>query len=320
MKVGMLGDGAWGSACALLFAHNGHQVDLWCFNPDVADEIEKKRTNSRFLPGFTFPSNIIPTTNLTTALSNDVVCEAVPVPFLRKVLTNAAIKNADKKLWVILSKGIEDKTLKLPLEIIEDLCGVVPRRAIISGPSFAKDLAAQQPTAVSLAIENKNDADLISNLCENEFFSCVPTSDIIGTQLLGALKNITALGAGFIDGAGFGCNTRVLFVIRCMGEMQELLVACGGQKETLLAPAGIGDLMLTCFAHQSRNYQYGKLRGSGTNSSHINGITAEGLNTLGSICTLAAKHNLSLPVICTLSNVVIDGKNVSKLIKTLKIS
>lgn len=318
MKVGILGDGAWGSACALLFAHNGHQVDLWCFNQDVAEDIEKNRKNSRFLPSVIFPPEIIPTTNLSVALSNDVVCEAIPVPFLRSVLTGSTVNAADKKLWIILSKGIEDKTLKLPLEIVEDIFGHLPHRVIMSGPSFAKDLASKQPTVVSVAAENKNDAVLASNLCENAFFSCVSNLDVVGTQILGALKNIVALGVGFLDGAEFGCNTRVLFVMRCIDEIKQLLRACGGVEETLLSPAGIGDLMLTCFAHQSRNYQYGKLRGSGKKSSEITGITAEGLNTLASICALATKHHLSLPVACALAGVVIEGEDISKLIKVLR--
>lgn len=320
MKITVLGDGAWGTACALLFAHNGNSVDLWCYNTDVAKEISTKRTNSQFLPDFILPPTITPTTDLAKALANDIVCEAIPVPYLRQVLQKERVKNAGKKLWIVLSKGIEKETHKLPAEILIDLYGALPHLAILSGPSFAQDVAKREPTVVALAAQSTADMRMVRELCENSYFTCSANTDLVGTQLLGALKNVAALGTGLLDGAGFGTNTRVLFVLRCFDEMAELLVTKDGQRDTLYGPAGIGDLMLTCFGMQSRNYQCGMLLGKGekiTSNSCKKAVTAEGINTLASICDIAEQEMVDMPVICALAQVVAGKKSVKYLLEQL---
>jgi glycerol-3-phosphate dehydrogenase (NAD(P)+) len=319
MKITVLGDGAWGTACAMLFAENGHTVDLWCFNEAVATEIRTKRTNSTFLPGFTIPKAITPTTDLKAALSNEIICEAIPVPYLRTVLEKTRVPNAGKKLWVILSKGLEAETHKLPTDILIDIYGKLPHVAVLSGPSFACDVANKQPTIVGLAAQSAEDMRTVREMCENKFFTCSANTDLIGTQLLGALKNVAALGTGVIAGAGFGINTRVLFVMRCFEEIAELVVTMDGQRDTLYGPAGIGDLMLTCFGSQSRNYQCGfelSKEKVGTKNSK-QAITAEGLNTITSICDIADEEDIEMPVICALAEIVAGKKSVKYLIDQL---
>lgn len=319
MKLTVLGDGAWGTACAMLFAENGHAVDLWCFNPDVAREISTKRTNSQFLPGFTLPPTITPTTDLKKALSNEIICEAIPVPHLRQVLAKEQVSNAGKKLWIVLSKGIEAGTHQLPSEILTDIYGDLAHIVALSGPSFAQDLAKKQPTIVALAADSAPDMRLVRTLCENSYFTCSANTDLVGTQLLGALKNVAALGTGLLDGAGFGSNTRVLFVLRCFDEMAELLVTKNGQRDTLYGPAGIGDLMLTCFGMQSRNYQCGMLLGRGEKSGTAcdTAVTAEGINTLKSMCAIADEQDVEMPVTCALAQVIAGKKSVKYLLEQL---
>lgn len=320
MKITVLGDGAWGTACAMLFAENGHAVDLWCFNPGVAQEIRTKRTNSQFLPGFTLPPTITPTTDLRKSLANDIICEAIPVPYLRQVLAKERIQNPDKKLWIVLSKGIEAGTHQLPSEILTDMYGALPHITVLSGPSFAQDVARRQPTIVALAADSATDMRLVRSLCENSFFTCAANTDIIGTQLLGALKNVAALGTGLLDGTGFGTNTRVLFVLRCFDEMAELLVTKDGQRDTLYGPAGIGDLMLTCFGMQSRNYQCGLMIGKKqqiAGNSCDKAVTAEGINTLKSICAIANEQDIEMPVTCALAQVIAGKKPVKHLLEQL---
>lgn len=320
MKITVLGDGAWGTACALLFAENGHTVDLWCFNAAVAKEIETKRTNNTYLPGFTIPTAIRPTTDLKAALANEIICEAIPVPYLRAVLEKTAVPSASKKLWVVLSKGIEAKTHKLPADILTDIYGKLPHIAVLSGPSFACDVANKQPTIVALAAPTAADMRTVREMCENRYFTCSASTDLIGTQLLGALKNVAALGTGLLDGAGFGNNTRVLFALRCFEEMAELLVTMGGQRDTLYGPAGIGDLMLTCFGAQSRNYQCGIMLGREKSSQPQNNkkpLTAEGINTITSVCDIAQEQDVEMPAICALADIVAGKKTVKYLIEQL---
>lgn len=320
MRFTVLGDGSWGTACALLFAENGHTVDLWCYNHDVANEIQKKRKNSLFLPGFTLPETVVPTTNLLQALNNEIICEAIPVPYLRNVLKQEKLIDTNQKLWVILSKGIEEDTHRLPSEILTDIYGNLGRIAVLSGPSFAQDVAKKQPTIVSLATISPDDQQVIKELCENDFFTCAINSDPIGTQLLGAFKNVIALGAGLLDGSGFGTNTRVFFILKCIDEIAKLLIAKNGQLNTLYSPAGIGDLMLTCFGTQSRNYLCGLMLGQGKklDTNCEKPVTTEGINTLKSVCYLAKEKSIEMPVICALADVIIERQPITRITTQLR--
>ncbi|MCL5436871.1 MAG: NAD(P)H-dependent glycerol-3-phosphate dehydrogenase [Candidatus Dependentiae bacterium] len=319
MKITMLGDGAFGTACAMLFADNGHTVELWCYNRAVAEEIEKRRTNSQFLPGFTIPAGVRPTTDLGAAMANEVIFEAIPVPYMRSVFEKVEVPEASKKLWVILSKGIEAETLMFPSQILSHACGGGPRIAVLSGPSFARELAKKQPTILSIAAVEQADAEMVGKICGNSYCCCVFNDDMLAIQLLGALKNVVALGVGLLAGAGFGENTRIFFVLRCLDEIGDLLFAYGCGRKRLWEPAGIGDLMLTSFSPQSRNYQRGFELGEGKGRSDAlgGGATAEGLNTIRSVCDMAQARGLHLSVIGAVAAVVVGGAGLERLIKTI---
>jgi len=323
MNITVLGDGAWGTAFASLLAHNGHQVTLWCANKTSAESITTTHQNSLYLPGIELSPSIKATTSLEEALKNSFIFEAIPVAFMRQTLSQChPFKKQLKKdlLWVSLSKGIEQETLCFPTAIIRDVFGVQTQVAALSGPSFAREVAQQEPTIVTIAADQLATAETIKHLVSNNYFIVKPTDDLIGVELSGALKNVFALGTGLLSGAGFGSNTQVLFVLRCIEELKILFKALGSKQETLYGPAGLGDLMLTSFSCQSRNVLLGKTIGEGRNPAQTlaqNTLTAEGLNTLPSICALAEKHLLILPCCSTLFSVIFKNAPLENLLQVL---
>ena len=319
--ISVLGDGAWGTAFATVLAANGHRVTLWCFDPRAADSIQKTRENSVFLPGAKLSELITPTTDCAQACTSDIIFQAIPVQFLRQALTSCAPHVTEKQLWVSLSKGIEDVTLMLPTDIMRQVLGSHITTAAISGPSFAIDVARQQPTIVAIAAASETIQKTLAQLLTNAYFSCVPTNDLLGAQLGGALKNIFALGTGILTGAGYGNNTQVLLVLKGLREMATLMDAMGGNPATLYGPSGIGDMMLTCFGKQSRNNQVGVLLGQGKKLADVlaaTQATAEGVNTLQSIWSLAQKYRVPLPISNALYQIVWKGEPVTVLIESLR--
>jgi glycerol-3-phosphate dehydrogenase (NAD(P)+) len=320
-SISVLGDGAWGTAFATVLAANGHPVTLWCFDPRAAGSITKTHENTVFLPGVKLSELITPTTDCAQACASDIIFQAIPVKFLRSALTKCAPHVTEKQLWVSLSKGIEDVTLMLPTDIMRQVLGAHVTTAVVSGPSFAIDVARQQPTIVTIAATTDAVQKTLAQLLTNSYFSCIPTSDLLGAQLGGALKNIFALGTGVLTGAGYGNNTQVLLVLKGLREMATLMDAMGGNPATLYGPSGIGDMMLTCFGKQSRNNQVGLLIGQGKKLADVlaaTQATAEGVNTLQSIWSLAQKYHVPLPVSNALHQVVWKGEPVSALIESLR--
>lgn len=306
--VAVLGDGAFGTAIATLLARNGYLTYLWCYNHDVAENILKRRENKHFLPGVTLPEGIEATTYLAQAFEADVIFQAIPVPHLRSILVECKPYLKKEHIFVSLSKGIEQKTLKLSTQVIQDVFGVDTPCAALSGPTFAQDIALQQLSIAALA-GKASLREVIAPLLRNDFFALDLSSDLLGVQYAGALKNVAALGVGFLAGAGLGCNTQVRFVLQSLKEMKTVIDAAGGKGDTLFGPAGIGDLMLTCFSSQSRNYKLGRTLGCGeSNQAHENSITAEGVNTLASFCALGDKYGVSLPLGCALDKAINNGQ------------
>lgn len=305
--ITILGDGAWGTAWATLLAENNHDVMLWCFNKETAQEINTCHKNTRYLPAAKLSTKITATTSLHKALKNTIIFQAIPVQFIRKTLQPYSSLTTDKKIWISLSKGIEEHTLNRPSEIINSL---FPKSEIliISGPSYASDLAQKNPTIVSLAGAHSATRQKIRKLLANAYFCIEETDDIKGTELCGAFKNIFALGSGILAGLGFGTNSQVCMMLHGINEIKELLRASHTNENTLYSPAGIGDITLTCFGSQSRNYKVGYARGQGKKLNdylQTTGIVPEGLNTLKSIQQLKKKYNLSLPLCSCLFDIFI---------------
>jgi len=321
MKVTVLGEGAWGTAVATLLAENGYNVCLWCYHESVAEEIETKHINSKYLPGIELNKKIVPTVDIKEAIvGTQWIFEAIPVQFLRSVLEDCAPYYDADQIWVILSKGIENKTLMLPTQILDEvLCNTVCK-AVFSGPSFAHDLAHKQLTAATIAVENCQTAYKLQELLANTYFKPYNSLDIIGVQVGGALKNVITLCIGMLDGAGYTDNAKAFVLTQGLHEIVEVATALGGSAQTLYGLSGLGDLVLSAMGEHSRNLEVGKRLGRGEKLKAIledmNSIP-EGVDTTRSLYQLQKKLNLNLPICTGVYNILFKDKTLKDLLNTL---
>jgi len=262
--VAVLGAGSWGTALALQFARSGHPVRLWGRDGKQIEAMQRARENARYLPDASFPDNLQAVANLKECVAGapDVLV-AVPSHGLRETLQQLAPHlDADARVcWA--TKGFELDTGKLPHQVANEVLGASRLVAVLSGPTFATEVGAGLPTAMTIAA---NDADFAADLASalsGENFRAYTSSDMVGVEVGGAVKNVLAIGAGISDGLGFGANTRIALINRGLKEMTRLGVALGAKPETFMGLAGMGDLVLTCTDNQSRNRRMGLLLASG---------------------------------------------------------
>jgi glycerol-3-phosphate dehydrogenase (NAD(P)+) len=320
-NIGVLGEGAWGTAVATLLANNGFTVKLWCHDPAVAQSIRDTRYNKRYLPGIYLDELIIPTFDLSQAVGNaSWVFEAIPVKFLRDVLEQVKDVEVSEQKWIILSKGIEQETLLLPSEIIDDVFENHLPKAVLVGPSYAKDLSEKQITAVTLAAV---DCDLGLNLQKmlaNDYFRPYLSLDMIGAQVGAAIKNVVALAVGMLDGAGYADNAKAFIFTRGLNEMVTIAQSLGGKTKTLYGLSGVGDLVLTATGKQSRNREVGKRLGEGQSLKDIldeTGYIPEGINTVNSVYQLMQQKKLDLPVCAGIYEIIHKKKSIPDLLNDL---
>ncbi len=327
-RVTVLGDGAWGTAIAQLLARNGHHVTLWCHSHNVAAEINTSRINSRFLPGITLLPHIVATTSLEQALTfSEYIFEAVPVKFLRSVIEQAQPFVNHDHHWIVLSKGIENNTHMLPVDIIRNALGYTPDTAILSGPSYAYDVANNEPTQVMLASSNLIHAETIQRLINNNSFHTILSSDPVGIQYAAAFKNVATLGMGLLEGASYGENSRTLAFMKFLDEMKTLLMHYGGSSETTYNCAGLGDLVLTAWGNKSKNRAWGIKIGqaikNGLNAqdfltSQENSTSQpEGLNTLISLQHMSIQDTIPLPLTHALYKVIFETTPLTTFVDAL---
>lgn len=297
-KVVVLGEGAWGTALATVYARNGNQVALWCYHAEIAHEIMSAGTNKRYMPNFQLSESIFATTHLEEALNDAAfICEAIPVQYLRSVVELVRNQSKNTVPWIITSKGIEKESLLLPSQVVADVLGYTPQYAVCMGPSFARDLMHQKKTGLVIATEDHQLQRDVRALFENDFITLDTSVDTLGLQLCAAFKNVVAFFVGVSDGAGNGDNARALLVTRFFQKMVELVLAAGGNLETVHGLGGFGDLFLTASSTQSRNYAVGKLVGEGKSLDRVlaeTGFTPEGINTAQSIVAYAEKFGVDL--------------------------
>jgi glycerol-3-phosphate dehydrogenase (NAD(P)+) len=319
--VCVLGDGAWGTAIATLLADNGHEVILWCHDKEVAHDIQTNHRNTKYLPDHIVPQAITATTDIKQAVCGaQWIFEAVPVAFLRSVVELAALCVIPEQTWVVLSKGIEKDTLLLPTQIIDDVVGFVTKKAVFSGPSFAKDLIKKQITAVTLATIDCERGLQLQQLLANDYFRPYLSLDMVGVQCGGAFKNGIALAVGMLDGLACTDNVKSFLLTRGLHEMVQLSVALGGKQETLYGLSGVGDLVLTAMGSLSKNRAFGKKLGSGIALEQARREVAtvpEGVNTTASVQQLARKHSLKLPLYQALYAILFDEKKPAHLLDVL---
>lgn len=298
--VAVLGAGSWGTALAIHLARIGHPVRLWARDAALAAEMEARRANPVYLPDATFPENLVATDRLPEALRDAaLVVAAVPSHGLRLVLRQAAPHVAASAVVLSATKGLEDGSLLRMSQVIAEEWTHVGDVAVLSGPSFAAELARSLPTVVVVASRN---ADAVRHVQE-EFRSgamrLYASRDVVGVELGGALKNVIAIAAGVVDGMQLGHNAQAALITRGLAEMSRLAVAAGGDRDTLAGLAGMGDLVLTCTGQLSRNRHVGVALAEGRHLHDILASTkmvAEGVRTTRAALALGAAHGVELPI------------------------
>jgi glycerol-3-phosphate dehydrogenase (NAD(P)+) len=269
----------------------------------------------------TLYKNITPTKSLIDAVENtEWIFMAVPVQYFRSVLKELKLHFHKKHKWVLLSKGIENETLLLPSQIIEQVLGENVSHVALMGPSFAKDLAERQLTAMTAASKENEIAQELKLLVENEYLKIALSDDTLGVQLCAALKNVVTIGMGILDGAGYTDNTKAMFLVKSLNEIRQLVTALGGKPETVNGFAGIGDLVLTALGQHSRNLQVGRLVGQGQTVAEIiasKKTVAEGVATTDSVYSLIESTSLELPLFESLYHVVHQAAPVETFINAL---
>ena len=321
MKIAMVGAGAWGTSIATVLAHNGYDVLLWAYEQEVVDAINTHHENKRYLSGIRLSDRISATHDLAQVIcSAQWVFEAVPISFLRETLKQTQGCFSKDQIWVITSKGIEQDTLMLPSQIIDDVFGYQTRQAVMAGPSFAYDLAEQQLTGIAVAAQDCSIADQLQALLANEYFRPYVSLDMVGVQLGGALKNVIALGVGMLDGAGFADNAKAFIFTRGLHEIVQLGIKLGAQQETFYGLSGVGDMVLTAMGKQSRNLEVGQRLGKGQRLDALlkeTGYIPEGINTVQSLHQLMQQEQIKMPVCNGIYQVIFEGKSLKAMLKEL---
>jgi glycerol-3-phosphate dehydrogenase (NAD(P)+) len=317
MKITVLGAGAWGTALARLLQQGGNQVTLWGYVPSWLEEIGRTHRNERFLPGIELPRELSLEPDLSKAIGrSESIVVAVPSQPFREVTEN--LRDFSGTV-VSVTKGIEYET---GLTMCGVLAQTAPRGrcAALSGPSFAIEVAKDIPTAIVAASQNAETASLVQTLFSRPSFRVYTSSDVLGVELGGALKNVIALAAGVGDGLGFGDNSKAALVTRAIVEIRRLGIACGSLADTFTGLSGLGDLMVTCFSKLSRNRGFGERVGRGEKPGEIASSTpavAEGYPTARSAYRLARRHGISTPIVDEVYRMLYEGKDVAKAVHDL---
>ncbi|MBN2061037.1 MAG: NAD(P)-dependent glycerol-3-phosphate dehydrogenase [Deltaproteobacteria bacterium] len=315
INIGVIGAGSWGTTLANLLAGKDYHVDLWVREEDVYQEIRDKRINSLFLPDVKLDQRLNPVMTFEEALyEKDVLLLVIPSHVFREVLKNMKEYLNLNTVIVSATKGIENESSKLMSQVAEE---VLPdynmgNFACLAGPSFSKEVARKQPTAITVACRKISDAERLQQIFYTEYFRVYASDDLIGVQLCGALKNVIAIAAGAADSLKFGLNARAALITRGLAEISRLGVAMGANPMTFAGLSGIGDLVLTCTGDLSRNRTVGLKIGQGMRLEDITGgmnMVAEGVKTSVSAFQLAKKMNVDMPIISEVYQVLYRGKD-----------
>lgn len=307
--IGVIGAGAWGTALAQVAASAGQQITLWALEPEVLASINATRINTAFLPGVTLSAAITCTSDMRDMACVDAILAVVPAQFMRKTLTTLAPYLPAGTPIILCSKGIEQGSLKLMTDVLaETLPNCVA--AVLSGPSFAKDVAIGLPTAVTLACADPVLGARLVNMIGISTFRPYLASDVIGAEVGGAVKNVLAIACGMAEGRGLGESARAALITRGFTEMTRLGVALGGDAQTLAGLCGLGDLVLTCSSKTSRNFSLGVALGEGQSlEAAISGkrSVAEGASTAPALLALAQSRGVSMPI-CEAVAAILAGR------------
>lgn len=316
-----MGAGSWGSALAMLLADNGHAVRLWDRDSELLESLETHRENRRYLPGVPLPSGISISRDAADALeAADISFLVVPSGGFREVLRTYAgiIRRKGKLVWA--TKGLEEATHSLLHVIAAEILGEDVALAVISGPNFAVEVAQRMPTATTIASGSEAFAEEVAQCLYNEWFRPYTSSDMIGVQLGGALKNVIAIASGIADGLGFGANTRAALLTRGLAEITRLTVRMGGRVETLSGLAGVGDLILTCTDNKSRNRRLGLILAAGKPLPEALaeiGQAVEGVKSAHAAHYLSRQLSVEMPITEQVYRILFEGVPARQAVKDL---
>ena len=323
MKIGVIGGGSWGTALAKLLAENDNEVSLWVHEPTLAKTMREEFINPTYLPGFDLPKNLLATNDIEEAVSGkEMILSVPPSHVLREVLNLARPYLPEGVPIVSATKGIENETLMLVSGIFED---VLPPRyhpflCYLSGPSFAREVAAHKPTAVTIASYNHALAVKMQRVFSNDFFRAYTSNDVIGVEVGGALKNVIAIASGAVSGMDLGLNASAGMITRGLHEITRVAVHLGANPLTLTGLAGMGDLMLTCTGGLSRNRTVGFKLGQGMKIEEILDemqMVAEGVKTSKSVYHLARRLGVEMPISEQVYSVLYEGKSTRQAVADL---
>ena len=315
MRIAVLGAGSWGTTLAILLSENNHDVSLWTYRPEQAALIAETHENPAFLPGIKIPKQISILTDIQkAAYKKDIIVSAVPSQFLRSVIQQIAHHELSQTIIVNVAKGIENHSLMTMSEVMLDVFEHEKKGnlAILSGPSHAEEVIQRMPTAVVSASFNMRTARIVAAAFSTPYFRVYINDDIRGVELGGALKNVIAVGAGVVDGAGFGDNTKAAIMTRGIAEMTRLGVKMGALPRTFAGLTGVGDLIVTCMSKHSRNRYVGEQVGKGRKLDDVLKemvMVAEGVATCQSSVDLAKKHSIEMAIFSEVHKILYEGKN-----------
>jgi glycerol-3-phosphate dehydrogenase (NAD(P)+) len=318
MKISVLGAGGWGTTLAILLHYNGHNVTLWEYKKSYARHLLKKRINTDYLPGIKIPKEVLITYDIEEASDDkNLMVLAVPSQFLRNVVKEINYHSIEDAILVSVSKGIEKNTLMTMSQMLKDVFPPIDENQIgvISGPSHAEEVSQMVPTAVVAASVDIETSKAIQAAFMTSYFRVYASTDILGVELGGAFKNIIAIGAGIIDGAGFGDNTKAAIMTRGVAEISRLGLAMGARPETFAGLSGMGDLIVTCMSRHSRNRYVGEQIGKGKKLKEVLKSmeqVAEGVETTRSAKQLATKIEIETPITNEVYKILFEDKDPVK--------
>tara|TARA_Y100000031_G_scaffold60637_1_gene68406 strand:- start:140 stop:1159 length:1020 start_codon:yes stop_codon:yes gene_type:complete len=320
-RITVVGAGSWGTALSILLSRNGYDVDLWVYEQDLCQQIREKRKNRLYLPGYSLPESIQPTNSLKEAIGrNEVVLLVVPTHIVRKAATEMVPLVNPNSLIINAGKGIENDSLSTIRKILKDTLPDHCHLATLSGPTFAIEVAQGVPSAIVAAAETDDLAEKIQSIFSCPLLKVFTSTDPVGVEIGGALKNIIAIATGISDGLGMGHNARAALITRGLVEITRIGTALGARPETFSGLSGLGDLVLTCTGELSRNRQVGLKIGQGEKLTDITRnmkMVAEGILTVKSAYALKSKLNIQASVIDETYKVLYESKSPQQAVEDL---
>ena len=320
-KISIIGAGSWGTTLAILLGEKGFSVEVWARREELANEINNEKENKQYLPGIRIPNNVIANHSLKDVIyGSEIMISAVPSEFLRKTMKD--IKHYFKNQIVVsVTKGIEHHTNKRMSQVIEDELGKKTKIVVLSGPNHAEEVSSKMPTASVIASKDKKVGKVIAETLATPYFKMYQINDVVGVEICGALKNISAIATGVCDGYGFGDNARASIITLGLMEMNNFGRHFGAKRGTVYGLAGVGDLIATCTSKHSRNRFVGESLAKGKSIEEIkkemHGMVAEGIPTTKAVYEHSKKHNLEMPLTTQAYEVLFENKHIKQAIRDL---